>query len=70
MSIERNSAADYRLVCDYCEEAVDVEFETFYEAVDYKKENGWKPVKDKDNDWQDLCPECQSPDIIRKLKGV
>jgi hypothetical protein len=70
MSIERISHAQYTVTCDHCEEAVDQEFETFYEAADYKKENDWKPVKDASGDWVDLCPECQAPDIIRKIKGV
>lgn len=44
------------LVCDDCGE--EIEFDTFQECVDYKKENGWKSVKDCYGNWQDICPDC------------
>jgi len=46
----------YALVCDQCGE--EVNFYTFQEAVDYKKENGWKSRKDKYGCWEDICPDC------------
>jgi hypothetical protein len=59
----------YTLTCDYCGE--EERFGSFSEAVDYKtdKDNGWVSVKDENKDWQDLCPDCNTPEVIRKLKG-
>ena len=45
------------LVCDVCGHEIKY-FDTFQEAVDYKKENGWKSVRDG-NEWQDVCPDCR-----------
>jgi hypothetical protein len=61
----------YELVCDYCEDICDEVFETFTDAVEYKtdRENKWVSIKDKDNEWQELCPSCNCPEIISKLKG-
>ena len=70
MSIEKIDRNMYELTCNHCEETVDESFDSFQDAVQYKKDNEWKSVKDKDDAWQDLCPSCQSPDIIRKLKGA
>ncbi len=47
----------YNLGCDICG-SLKTAFETFYEAVNYKKENGWVSEKYK-GEWQDVCPECQ-----------
>lgn len=47
----------YNLYCDICG-ILKMAFETFYDAVDYKKENGWISEKHKD-EWQDICQECQ-----------
>jgi hypothetical protein len=70
--IDKLCDGDFRLVCDCCGDEADEQFENFYEAVDYKKDgdNGWRTVKDKDGDWNELCPACNTPEIIRKLKGV
>lgn len=48
----------YVLTCDVCGEEADEIFEGFYDAVDYKKENGWKSTR-YHNVWEDVCPECQ-----------
>jgi len=48
----------YTLDCDICGESVDEVFDDFYDAVDYKKDNGWKSQKHGD-EWEDVCPECQ-----------
>jgi len=48
----------YELECDICGEGVSG-FETFYDAVDYKKENDWKSVI-IDGVWQDRCPDCKN----------
>lgn len=48
----------YNLICDICGEMAEEEFDDFMEAVDYKKQNGWKSQKVSGN-WQDVCPECR-----------
>ncbi len=44
------------LSCDICGESET--FDDFYEAVKYKKENGWTSRRE-DGEWQDFCPDCQ-----------
>jgi hypothetical protein len=68
----RESGKDgYTLSCDYCGDAADGLFDTFQEAVDYKKDitNGWRSLKDKDGVWNELCPSCNTAEVVRKLKG-
>ncbi len=48
----------YFLVCDVCGEKADEPFSEFDDAVEYKKENGWKSQKYR-GEWEDVCPECQ-----------
>mgnify|MGYP003395647165 CR=1 FL=1 len=48
----------YELTCDICGETAEETFCGFYEAVYYKKDEGWKSEKIK-GDWQDICPDCQ-----------
>ena len=47
----------YKLICDICGYEADG-FDTVDEAVEYKKENGWKSEKYR-GEWEDICPECQ-----------
>ena len=47
----------YKLTCEICGYETDG-FDTFQEAVDYKKDEGWKSQKVADG-WEDICPECQ-----------
>ena len=54
--IEGSERLGYTLTCDECGEEID--FYSFMEAVDYKKENGWKSRKDRYGDWEDICPNC------------
>ena len=54
--IEGDLTKGYWLTCDNCGE--DFDLETFDDAVDYKKENGWLSEK-YNGEWQDICPECQ-----------
>lgn len=63
--IERTGIMDeVELECDVCGETE--EFECFEDAVDFKrdKSNGWKSAK-VDDDWYDLCPECNISNIRR-----
>lgn len=48
----------YKPVCDICGEAADEDFDEFMDAVDYKKQNGWKSQR-YEGVWMDVCPECQ-----------
>ena len=59
------------LLCDHCEEWCKETFDTWDEAVAYKrdKRNGWRSVKAPNGDWYDLCPECNTPEVVAKLKG-
>ena len=47
----------HKLICDICGYETDG-FDDFQEAVDYKKDEGWKSQKVADG-WEDVCPECQ-----------
>ena len=72
MAIEKYDKDDFRLFCDHCGDECDEIFETFQDAVDFKvdRDNGWASVKDKDGVWNELCPSCNKPEIIAKLKGI
>lgn len=60
MSIERekNDKDEFSLYCDVCGETADRSFAEFQDAVNYKKENGWRSRLEKDG-WVDICSECQ-----------
>ena len=47
----------YHLVCDNCEESAEETFYDFMDAVNFRKPNGWKIIKDN-GEWKDTCPEC------------
>ena len=67
--IEGNEFEGYTLTCDNCEEGPEEQYNYFMEAVQYKKDNGWKSIKDKNGDWIELCPECCTGDIIAGFRG-
>jgi hypothetical protein len=64
--IER-SGDEFELICDCCEDSVDG-FEEFGEAVQYKKDNGWKSVKGASGIWYELCPDCSTLEIIQEYR--
>jgi 5-methylcytosine-specific restriction endonuclease McrA len=70
--IEGDEEDGFTLSCDHCGEECDELFETFQDAVDYKvdRDNGWASVKDRNDDWQELCPSCNTPEIIAGIKGM
>jgi hypothetical protein len=68
--IEKTYRNTYTLFCDHCGDECDEVFDGFEEAVEYKKDNGWRSVKDRNGDWHELCPSCSTPEIIGKLKGI
>lgn len=45
----------YKLFCDSCDECI--EFDTFEDAVEYKKKEGWKSFN-HDGVWEEYCTEC------------
>lgn len=47
----------FSLTCDICGEEAEEDFFEFYDAVEYKKDNGWRSRKIK-GEWHDVCPEC------------
>lgn len=57
MSIVKAGEDNYALICDRCDRKVKG-FDSFYDAVDYKAENGWKSRKE-DGEWYDICPSCR-----------
>jgi hypothetical protein len=69
--IEKDFEGNYVLTCDHCGDECDDTFETFQDAVDFRKDrdNGWKAVKDFNGEWNDLCPSCNQPDINLKLRA-
>lgn len=56
MSIQTFYSETY-LTCDCCEK--EVKFDSFYDAVDGKKEIGWISRKNVRDDWEDVCDECK-----------
>ena len=46
----------YVLICDICYDEQEY-FDSFDEAVEGKKELGWKSKKTI-NGWHDICPKC------------
>ena len=49
---------EYVLMCDICGQEADERFDDFYDAVDYKKGDGWKSQKNSKGEWEDVCPGC------------
>jgi hypothetical protein len=52
------SYGDYKLVCDVCGWEADELFNYFDEAVQYKRDEGWKSQR-HNGEWEDVCPDCQ-----------
>lgn len=68
MSIAKDYG-EYYVVCDICGEVIGPCCD-FYDAVDAKKENGWRSRKDANGEWIDLCPNCQSASAAMDFGGV
>ena len=66
--IEGRRAEGFTLTCDFCGDEAEEQFEEFRDAVDFKKENGWRSVQNRNGEWRDLCPACTSPDVIRRVR--
>jgi len=54
--IEKNGGK-YHLVCDNCGEEHDEDFDSWDEAVDFKRESDWFS-KIHGGGWADICPSC------------
>lgn len=56
-----NNGGIYYLECDICGEDSGNDFDSFNEAVLWKKdrENGWVSRKDKEGNWEDVCENCK-----------
>jgi len=46
----------YDLECDSCGES-EVNMDSFDDALNYAKENGWK-IKKINGEWKHYCPDC------------
>ncbi len=49
------------LYCDYCPEPDlpnEHAFDSFYDAVEFAEKNGWERRREN-NEWVNICPECQ-----------
>jgi len=57
MSVEKSYGMFYP-TCDICGDALPPEHD-FYDAVEAKKEAGWKSRKGENGEWQDICTDCQ-----------
>lgn len=55
--ITGNVREGYELECEICGKVVD-QFDEFQDAVEYKKQNGWKSVNINDS-WEDRCEDCK-----------
>lgn len=47
----------FGMACDFCGEACEDTFDSFQEAVDFGRTNGWRADK-YSGEWQNQCPEC------------
>lgn len=48
----------YLLECDICQNNAEEEFNSFFDAQYFAKDNCWKR-KYEGGGWIDICPECQ-----------
>lgn len=48
----------FHLTCDVCQQEAGEAFFEFDEAVQHKKDNGWRSQR-RNGEWEDVCPECQ-----------
>ncbi len=57
----------FDLICDECGETVylDYDWDQFKAAVADAKEMGWKIRKNRDGQWENICPECQEAERER-----
>jgi len=51
----------YQIECNMCGGLAEEDFDSFREAVEYKKDknNGWISRKNELDEWEDICEECK-----------
>ena len=52
---------DYYVECDECKQAEDLDVVDFEEAVAEVRHMGWRTRKNKNGDWENVCPDCSAP---------
>ena len=57
----------YKIICNACGKVFNIEFQSFQEAVMFKKKNGWRSVMLSASKWNEICPDCLEFD--KRLKG-
>ena len=45
--------------CDRCSYYENFDTEDFHFVIDELKQSGWKIKKDKYDNWEHICPDCQ-----------
>lgn len=54
----------YTASCDDCSHSDDYdETETFYEAVQHMKGDGWRIRRENDGTWHHTCPSCVDDEV-------
>lgn len=49
---------EYVVDCDVCEDNTLDGYETFQDAVDGAREEGWRTRKSAKGQWENVCPNC------------
>lgn len=50
----------FLISCDLCDQVCLDAFDTFQDAVDNRRDQGYKISKDTTGNWFDLCENCQN----------
>ena len=71
MIFEDEPGAGFEVACDICQRTAGERFVSFMEGVRYirKQNNRWRRVMDSGGERHDLCPECNTPGIVDRLRG-
>ena len=48
----------HKLACDVCGIAVEEEFDTFQDALDFARINRWR-LEWRKGEWENICPTCR-----------
>ncbi len=59
----------YKIICDSCGEIFADDFDTFYDAVEFKRSNGWRSIKRSGDNWDEICSDCVEFEKRFKAKG-
>lgn len=61
MSIQKIDGS-FALSCDICENEAEQRFDSFDDALDYRKVNGWQ-TRMRKGWYEDVCPDCQDAEM-------